>query len=341
MPAQWCGVPPPTPVAPTAFPTWRQAMPSVYTVYSIANTGSMNGLTGNTGTINSWNGFAASNNAWYSALNGGHADSSENKVMKFPFLANVPAWALLNAGSASPGAADASYYPDGLPASRHSYYTAQYIASRNRVMLFTSAALWGTGGGQDGKVNGFELGSNTWDAAGTFTDAPFFSTASAVARDPRNDNIYLGSTISRFAKWTAATATWSTISPISGSGSWEFKGAMVDGSRDRLVQLNGNLHFIDLTTLVHTSLTVTGPLAGLSTIYWSIVHDTDNDHYIVVDGTNIYAIHPTTGVSWALATVTTPTNGVNNRLAYIQEVGGIAYLPNFTSNVQFMPTRIQ
>ena len=30
------------------------------------------------------------------------------------------------------------YYPDGLPASRHTYYAAQYIGARNRVMLFNA-----------------------------------------------------------------------------------------------------------------------------------------------------------------------------------------------------------
>ncbi len=331
--ASWPSSPPP----PEEYPVWRAGLP-VNTFASIASTSSMNSTTANSGTINAWNGLAAGDHTWYSALNGGHADSSENKVIKIDLSADAPAWTVLNAGSPVPGAFDDSYYPDGKPASRHTYYTAHVIEARNRIMTFTATALYGTGSAGNAHVDGYNLGTDTWDSAGTFTDAPFFSPVNVVAKDPRNENIYLGASSGRWAKWTQATATWSTLS-IPGFPSWEFKGGMVDGTRDRLVQMNGTLKFIDLTTLTASTLAVTGPLNGLSTAYWSIVHDLDNDRYLVVDGTNIYSINPVTGVSAAVTTCLAATNGVNGRLAYFQELGGVAYLPYFTANVQFMPTR--
>jgi hypothetical protein len=69
------------------------------------------------------------------------------------------------------------------------------------------------------------------------------------------------------------------------------------------------------------------------------VHDTDNDRYVTVQGTVMYAISPVTGESVVIGNVPAAVNGVNNRLAYFRDVGGIAYLPQFNSDIFFLPTR--
>ena len=89
-----------------------------------------------------------------------------------------------------------------------------------------------------------------------------------------------------------------------------------------------------LTTLP----SITGPLTGLSD-YAAVVHDLDNDRYLAVQGPGLYAIDPVTSVSTLVATVPAAFNGVNNRLAYFQTLGGVAYLPQFSSNIFFLPTR--
>jgi hypothetical protein len=306
---------------------------------TIPNTKNLGGWTQNTATVNAWNGLAASSNTWYSALNGGHSDSFENKVLKIDLSANVPAWVLVSGGSTGPGAYDALYYPDGLPASRHTYYSAQFVSSRDRVMMFGATAVWGTGNGGGPVVDGFNTTSGKWDAAGSFPNIPFVGgIAASTARHPLTDDIYYGGQ-GKFAKWTASLGTWSMMNPA-GAGYWEYKPSVVDGVRNRWVNMNGPvLICIDLATGLVSKINITGALSGLTDDYSTLVHDTDNDRYVTVQGSGLYAINPDTGVATLLANVPKATNGVNNRLAYFRDVGGIAYLPQFASDILFMRTR--
>jgi hypothetical protein len=73
--------------------------------------------------------------------------------------------------------------------------------------------------------------------------------------------------------------------------------------------------------------------------YSSLVHDLDNDRYITVQGAVMYAIDPVTGASSVIGSVPKAVNGAQNRLAYFQQVGGVAYLPQFSSDILFLPTR--
>src|SRR2546423_482105 len=69
------------------------------------------------------------------------------------------------------------------------------------------------------------------------------------------------------------------------------------------------------------------------------VHDLDNDRYLVLDGAGmVYAINPTSGATAVIFKMPTPSNGVFNRFAYFKDLGGVAYLPRFASNIIFMPT---
>ena len=134
---------------------------------------------------------------------------------------------------------------------------------------------------------------------------------------------------------------WSTITPTGGNpGSWQFHPSLIDASRNRWVHLNefNYLQSIDLTTSGSTQVAISGALTAIDD-YSAVVHDLDNDRYITVQGTSIYAINPVTGVSTLLGTVPAAVNGIHNRLAYFKELGGIAYLPGFSSNILFMPTR--
>lgn len=327
-------VPPPNP---GPWPAWRNNKP-VDVVFPIPMTSNMGGTTTNRNTIDDWNGLGSSPDSLYSMGAGGHSGSTENKVQKLNLKANAPDWVLLHPGSAVAGAFDQAYYPDGIYASRHTYFTTQVLPSLNRVMLFTSYGIYGNGGAGFPHVDGFDLSTNQPDPAGTFPDSPAYAPVMAVARDPRTDDVYVAGG-NKFAKFTAATKKWALITPASNASSWEFKNAFVDASRNQLITLNTDLVRIELTTKAVSRIVVTGPLAGASADYQTTVHDTDNDRYLTVKGSTLYAVNPTTGASIAIASVPAATNGVNGRLHYHADVGGVSYLPNFASNVLFMPTR--
>jgi hypothetical protein len=342
-----------------AQPKWRAGLHKD-TIYPIAKTANLDGVwaQGNgssmeSNVINAWNGLAAGPTTWWAAANGGHDQGNgngwENKVYKIDLAADKPMWTLVHPGSPRTAVTAADHYADGLPTSRHTYYSSQYIASRNRIMLFGAAAPYSIGfpapAFQAGaNVDGFDVSAKKWDPAGTYANSPVFNTAMSVAKDPATDDVYVAAR-AKFAKWSAATNTWSNVSPkgINGSySSYEFKPSLIDSARHRWVHLADKpapmLQFIDLATSAYSQVALTGPLTSVED-YSSLVHDLDNDRYITVQGAVMYAIDPVTGASSVIGSVPKAVNGAQNRLAYFQQVGGVAYLPQFSSDILFLPTR--
>jgi hypothetical protein len=355
-------VPGPTPQPPPATavsPAWRQSM-AVGVFAPIPNTANMNNVTqlGNgttmgSNTINAWNGLAAGPTSWWAAANGGHDQGNgngwENKVYKIDLASNTPKWSLVHPGSPNSAVTVNAHYADGLPTSRHTYYSAQYVASRNRVMLFGALAPYAIGFSTPGAfqggppVDGFDVTANRWDAPDTWlpiTPTKAAWTAVAVTKHPVTEDVYV-SAREVFTKWSAATGQWTTVSPKGGNpGSWEFHPSLIDPLRNRWINFDGAglMRMLDLSTYAYTKMTATGPLPSIQD-YSAFVHDLDNDRYVTVQGTGVYAVNPSTGESVLIATVPASKNGTHNRLAYFRDLGGIAYLPSYESNVLFMRTR--
>jgi hypothetical protein len=110
-------------LAPVALPAWRRNL-TVGQFSALPGTAGMNGTTTNSATIDAWNGLATGPTQWWSLANGGHEDSSENKVIVIDLADDAPAWRVINAGSPAtdvPPKINLLYYYDGLPASSHSY----------------------------------------------------------------------------------------------------------------------------------------------------------------------------------------------------------------------------
>lgn len=330
-------------VSASPLPAWRRQLArDVFT--PIPNTATMSATTSNTATLNAWNGLAAGPTTWWSVANGGHEDSSENKVITIDLAESAPRWKVVHPGSTAgniPPKVNLLYYPDGLPASRHTYYAAQYIGARNRVMLFSAAAVWGNGNGGGPVVDGFRLTDRKWDPEGTWSRSPVPQTiAQTVAKHPVTEDVYAAHS-GVFAKWTQATGTWSIVNPGRGP-QWQFQGSVIDASRNRWVYMDATkvLGLIDLRTYLYSTLPLTG-IEGDAPFksYNAIVHDLDNDRYLTISDERVYAIDPTTGAATRIATVPAPVNGVQSRFAYFRELGGVAYLPSFASPILFMPTR--
>jgi hypothetical protein len=326
-------------------PIWRQNL-AIGQFSAIPNTANMGGTTSNRATINAWNGLGAGPTQWWSLANGGHGDSSENKVIVIDLADDTPSWRVINPGSAPaevPPQINLLYYYDGLPASSHSYYTSQYIGARNRLMRFSTGVVWGNGNGSGPIVDGFRLTDNKWDPAGTWPNVPIAlpSVVTAIAKDSVTEDVYVANSGS-FAKWTQASDTWSTFRPPGREVQWQFHGSVIDNLRNRWVFAGGprSLGMIDLTTHAYSSLDLTGidtdaPFGD----YDAIVHDLDNDRYLLQTDTRVYAIDPNSGATSRIATVVAAPTGPLSRFAYFAKLGGVAYLPSFESNILFMPTR--
>jgi hypothetical protein len=98
------------------------------------------------------------------------------------------------------------------------------------------------------------------------------------------------------------------------------------------------LQTIDLASSDVSDVPITGDLTTITTGR-ALVHDVDGDRYLYFLRDSVYAIDPNTGASTLISHVPAPVVSVENRAAYFAKLGGIAYLPRFSSNIWFMPTR--
>jgi len=328
-------------------PAWRQGLP-IGQFVAIPGTG-MASLGVKSVTINAWNGLVPiPDGRWVSPANGGHADSSDNGVYQIDLGKDAPAWSVLLPCSAAadiPTLAEAQaqptpFYKDGRPASRHSYFSGRYIAQMGVVYPF-AAALWGAANAA-AVFDRFDLTANKWDAAGT-NPHPIPSianlTAATVAHNPATGDIYVASVGWSWFKWTFATKAWSTLKLGTAVNGGHCEG-LVDVARNRLMIASITaITCIDLTTLAVTMLPLTGIDGEVKLIQDSaFVHDTDLDQYYVSDGTRVFRIDPATGAAVKVATTPAATNNVEQRFCYFPALRGIAYLPNFASNILFMAT---
>jgi hypothetical protein len=349
----------------SALPKWRGGK-AVGRWFEIPNTANMSGVIPLewAGTIDAWGGLAAGPTSWWSAASSGHREWW-NPVVKIELANDAPKWTLVHASSPQSAVTRDAYYADGLPTARHTYRRTQYINASNasdgvdRVMLFGAfgayAIDYSTQGAYGGgpKVDGFRVKDAKWDPAGTWPDTPWDTTLPSVAKDPRTDDVYYSSDYTT-ARWTAKTNTWTVLEGRPGYGekgmdAWNHMPSLVDVKRNKLVGLiDGHpyrrvgivrLQRVDLATNAIDEIRVTGDLAKVDAAGRAMTHDLDNDRYLYFSAGTVYAINPDTGASTIVDHVPAPKASEEDRAAYFPALGGVAYLPTFSSNILFLPTR--
>ncbi len=329
--------------------------------------------------IITWSGFAADSTSWWGVAMGGHNGQWSNKTFRVNFMADLPQFLLEYLGTnetnynSSTGTAliwsaiemdtdpKKNYYKDGLPCSRHTYHGSHYIGARNRVMMFSDGSSFGAASHAFDGIDAYNVIAKQYDAAGTWPMAGMFvgpfpsSRVPTTAKHPTTEDVYMGNN-GLFTKWTQSTGLVSTFTVAGGPGgfppSWQFHGSLIDASRNRWVYFDGGaMQIINIVTGAYSAITVTGSAtfaADAAGPYCTPVHDLDNDRYLLfVGNTNVseptpgrvYAVNPTTAVASLVSSITAPTNGWCNRVTYFETLGGVAFLPDYDTNIQFMPTR--
>jgi hypothetical protein len=179
---------------------------------------------------------------------------------------------------------------------------------------------------------------------------------------PALEDVYIA-TQYRFAKWSATTGQFTQFTPTGPTRllAWNDLPSVVDGNRNRFVVLHDGrpyynlgvvrLQAIDIAANTYRDIPLTGTVpamqnsGGQSIMGGSMVHDTDNDRYLLFwyhsDGsTDVFAINPDTGASSLVTNVPQRSlYSMYGRAAYFPSLGGVAYLPSFASNIVFLPTR--
>jgi hypothetical protein len=283
--------------------------------------------------IDAWNGLAADTrtNRLYSAANGGHSDYSGNEVVELDLSGDTAAWRMLRAPTptASIVASDYTkgvyndYYLDGRPASTHTYYALQFIASRNAIFKFGAGSMWGTGNESNWKTDAFSLASNDWHSAGTWPDASQRggTIGAPVCKNPYTEEVYVA-TPAGLKRFDPASGTYASLATWPDNSTAVYaRACAVDPVRNRVV------FFGDAYRMP------TGGLRYEAKIGRFLLKTAASD--------KVYQIDPQT---LAVAQVGTSggagmpdaVNGVQTRWQRLPNLGGYAYYPRNGSGVWFL-----
>ena len=343
-------------------PAWLAAHPAINEWFAISGTSGAGGA-----AVNAYSGFAfkESTSEIILSLCGGHLDSSDNRVVSLALNVDSPgAWTTRNTGSSSV-TADASYNPDGLPASRHVYQHAHYIASLDKV--FHIGMRFGYGGGTPTttKVDGFSLATNTWDAAGTWPDVPVLGHYGVVQVKATGD-IYTQTLRKR-----VPAGTWTDPITTRTSASIRFPVAH-DSLRNQLftLQMDDGEGFTTSPRVNASRIPLSGTTqyavtfnASSAYTQWQADGPTDaamdydayNDRFLFYNGQSgqegrIYVINIPATITdpWDMSILTlgggsstptvVPAAGVHNRFRYVPAYRGFVLLPQASSNLYFIRT---
>lgn len=315
------------------------------------------GYEGPSAKVFDWNGMCVDpvTSHLYSAANGGHYGYAGNEVDRLELNRASPIWVERLASTPSNLLQEAvSYYPDGKPTSRHSYYGHVFRPVSRHVMLF-GGAWFNLGGGFHAATSSYNVDTNAYTAAGTYPNIPTHADNAGIPSytvDPRNDDIYA---LGYFAmsRLSGATNTWATVSPTGASVPWGYKIASAfDTTRNRIFYVgsdgtNTARHHYDVATNVLTQVTLSGAAAsavqsegqaGMEYIPSPV------DAFVMrpdVAGGTLYKINASTFECTAISTtggsgIPIVANGVFGKFSYVPLLQGCVCVSSHTGNVYFI-----
>jgi len=356
---------PPPPLA--TLPAWVNAL-AVGQWYEIPNTSIRSvdpavtpaGNTGPRSKIDTWTSIVVDtrNSKVYSLAGGGHSDYAGNEVDMIDLETDTPAWTELLAPTPPAQVGNCnSYYADGRPASRHSYYGVTLNEFGDRFMLF-GGVTWCSAGGFDNPVSSYNITANTWSPSSThgLLPASAFYTIAAYTLNPLTGDVYAAASFN-YARWTRASGANGAFVILNTSGNGP-KGdstpSGMDTTRGRILYLGGNNPPPDhhLYTISSNSFTAITPTGAVSADV-SAVSNAQNTALLYVDaldrflvkldgaGGTVYQINPTTFEvsqfpTTGGASIPTTVNGVYNKFRYVPRLRGIIYTPTGNGNAWFL-----
>src|SRR5712671_522863 len=285
----------------------------------------------------------------YSVANGGHADYGGNEVDELNLELAQPAWVQRLAPTPNNQiVGEATYYSDGRPTSRHTYYGATFNEAGDRIMLVGGARFGFQQGFGISTTDSYNITANNYSPAGTHPDiSPGAITAFIgfnTTGNPLTGDIY---SFGNFAsgKWTRTTNTWAALG-ASGTGPYGQESmSAVDTNRGRIFILGGRSeerHILTLSTKAFTQITLAGPNAAsvAGENKGAMVYVPALDSYLIrlaAAGGAVYQVQAATFTVTPFVTINGGSipgtlNGPFNKFLYVPRLGGCVYVPSYAGN---------
>lgn len=346
-------------VAPATTPTpaWATGAP-LETWVQIAGTSGAGGA-----AVNAWGTLVhvPGTGLLVSPANGGHNDSSDNRVSSIDLLQDRPSWTVQIAPTAASDLRPRQdYYADGKPISRHGYHHAHFIAQRQRVMTFGAYGWWDDGGAGYAVDGHSVAGQWAWDPANTY---PRLASGRGFgsAHDPVTGNVWTAAGW----RWNQTANSWSSLGGFPIIWRWPLA---YDPLRRRFFTLQfGDGQGYDLNRGVVSTVfdADTGAQAAINfnpsqaltqfisdaPTYSAMDYDPHNDRFLFYDGQGaaagrVYVVTPNAGTTWDMSILNlagagpgpSAPAGINGRFRYISALRGFALMPQASSNLYFFRT---
>lgn len=365
-------------IAATGDPAWYTAQTaSVWgTPGSTGPAPTLLGLGAGHGIVDGYSGGFVTQSSQYLVLNGGHSDGVPNQVWRFDFNVAAPLFVKEFNGSSSlpnvSGTQGNPYYPDGLPAARHTYSNVCYIptlsgsTNGNRAFLPWMFAVAGDGTGDYKDASSYPLNSQQYDPRDFFPDLPTtqdirFTYTGWCVWDPVGELVWVsldGGGFYELWSFNPRTKVYTNFGTSSSNGTEGYTTALVDTSRRVIaVAKDSTIYLHDLLNpgarLVYN---VTGAPGGSGFEYeptgrkwvkWAggktLNVMTPPTNYRTGDGSLSNPLNPsavyTFGTTITPATGATPTaggpQGTYKRFAYIAQPKGFCVLNAYDEQMYF------
>lgn len=168
--------------------------------------------------VDAWNSFVVDpvTSRFYNVASGGHNDYAGNEVEYLDLNKATPNWVRVldptpNAQIPNPGN-NSSYYNDGRPGARHSYYGVSYSPNDRRIHLL-GGAIWDQEGDATSTIASYNLNSNTYNGSGTHPNWSMSMLGPACCNNPLTGIVYVLHNF-EIGSWNPNTNTWTTdLSP--------------------------------------------------------------------------------------------------------------------------------
>jgi len=276
---------------------------------------------------------------------GGHADYGGNELYVFDI--NTLQWARIwgpSAGIPEGVGTCSETYPDGNPASRHTYDGLEYLPLQDRFWANGGALYCGSGGSSLATWT-FDISTLKWERKMGLSNA--IGSTPVSAYDPVTGHIFFQGYVN-FLEYDPASDTWtkrgSYDKGISGGHT-----AAIDPKRRKFIMIGGGevvIYDIGKTgTLPMQKISTTGSNEIVSNAKYSgIDYDPVSDRIIVWNGgTSVYSLNMDTYVWTLLPPAPTnvviptspPTQGTFGRFRYIPSKNAFILVNSIDDNVYF------